>query len=290
MSPLPDPPASAGGPAVVVRELDRIDDLEAAAALFAATWSGQPPATASLLKALVHAGGYVSGAYATGPTGPTDPTGSTGAGELMGAAAAFLAEHDGPALHSHLAAVAPAARGLGVGAALKLHQRQWAAARGLRAITWTFDPLIRRNAWFNLTKLGAAVEAYLPDFYGPMDDGINRGDASDRLLVVWAVTPPATVAPEPEAVGAGPTAGDAVPVAPVLDVVAGRPVRRRPPDGATRVAVATPPDAEALRAHDPALARAWRGELREVLAPLVEDGTVAGFTRAGSYLVDLRRV
>ena len=69
MSPLPDPPAPAAGPGVVVRDLDRIDDLEAAAALFAATWSGSPPATASLLKALVHAGGYVSGAYSTGSTG-----------------------------------------------------------------------------------------------------------------------------------------------------------------------------------------------------------------------------
>ena len=164
----------------------------------------------------------------------------------MGAAAGFLAEHDGPALHSHLAAVAPAARGLGAGAAIKFHQRQWAAARGLRTITWTFDPLIRRNAWFNLAKLGAAVEAYLPDFYGRMDDGINDGDATDRLLVVWAVTPPApAVFPVPTpgsgvatpgggvptAGGDVPTAVDDVPVAPVLDVVAGRPVRRRPPDG-----------------------------------------------------------
>ena len=56
------------------------------------------------------------------------------------------------------------------------------------------------------------------------------------------------------------------------------------------MAVATPADAETLRGRDPELARAWRGELREVLAPLVEAGTVAGFTRAGSYLVDLRRV
>lgn len=256
--------SSAGPPPdVVVRDLHDLTDLRAASDLFAATWSGQPPATPALLKALDHAGGYVSGAY------------RVGTGELVGAAAAFLAEHRGPALHSHLAAVVPAARGLGVGYALKLHQRGWAAARGIGVVTWTFDPLVRRNAWFNLAKLGAAVEEYLPDFYGSMDDGINSGDATDRLLAVWPVTPvPVETSP-------------AVPVAPVLDDVAGRPERREPPAGAVRLAVATPADVEALRSREPALARAWREALREALAPLVERGRVSGFTRAGSYLVDV---
>ena len=248
---------------VVVRELACVEDLRAAETLFTATWPGQPPATAGLLKALVHAGGYVAGAYAQG--------------ELVGAAAAFLADHGGPALHSHLAAVPPAARGLGVGLALKLHQRDWAAARGLGVVTWTFDPLVRRNAWFNLAKLGAGVGAYLPDFYGPMDDGINDGGPSDRLLAVWPTT------------GAASTAGtDPEGAPPVLAEVEGRPVARPLPPSATRLAVATPPDVEALRRVDRDLALAWRLAVRDALAPLLGAYEVTGFTRAGSYLLARR--
>src|SRR3712207_7442617 len=62
----------------------------------------------------------------------------------------------------------------------KLHQRAWAIARGVHEVAWTFDPLVARNAWFNLTKLGARATEYLPNFYGPMDDGINGADESDR--------------------------------------------------------------------------------------------------------------
>src|SRR3954462_5536165 len=159
--------------AVAVRTLDRIADIAQAESLFAATWPGQPPATAGLMRALEHAGGYVAGAYA----------GDT----MVGAAAAFLPPHPTPGLHSHVTAVTPAARGRGVGYAIKTHQRAWAAEHGLQTVTWTFDPLVRRNAWFNIGKLGAGVGEYLVDFYGRMDDGINDGDESDRLLAVWPV-------------------------------------------------------------------------------------------------------
>ena len=81
---------------------------------------------------------------------------------------------------------------------MKLHQRAWAADHGLAWVTWTFDPLVRRNAWFNIGVLGAEVHEYLVDFYGPIDDSINAGDESDRLLVAWPTsdragrpTPPA---------------------------------------------------------------------------------------------------
>ncbi|MEU4803158.1 hypothetical protein [Actinosynnema sp. NPDC023587] len=63
--------------------------------------------------------------------------------------------------------------GATVGFALKLHQRAWALDRGLEYITWTFEPLVRRNAYFNLAKLAASALGYLPGFSGEMDDGIN---------------------------------------------------------------------------------------------------------------------
>ena len=92
-----------------------------------------------------------------------------------------------PALHSHITGILPGVRRTGLGRAMKLHQRAWAADHGLAWVTWTFDPLVRRNAWFNLDVLGAEVHEYLVDFYGPIDDAINAGDESDRLLVAWAV-------------------------------------------------------------------------------------------------------
>ncbi len=249
------PPAT-----VAVRELTTIPELEQAADLFTATWPGQPPAGTNLLRAIGHAGGYVGGAY-------------TGDGDLVGAAMGFLARHGGPALHSHLAAVTPSSRGTGVGVALKRHQHAWAASHGLVAVTWTFDPLVRRNAWLNITKLGAAIEAYLPDFYGRMDDGINDGDETDRLLAVWA-----TAASPSE----DPGTDDA---APLLEEVDGGPVARQPPADAAVLAVATPPDVERLRRTDPALALRWRRAVRDALVPLLAEGRVVGFSRGGSYLV-----
>ena len=72
-----------------------------------------------------------------------------------------------------------------MGFALKLHQRAWALSRDVTTITWTFDPLVCRNAYFNVAKLAATPAEYLPDFYGEMDDVINGSDDSDRLLVHW---------------------------------------------------------------------------------------------------------
>ena len=62
------------------------------------------------------------------------------------------------------------------------------------AIVWTFDPLVARNAWFNLARLGALPTGYLEDFYGPMTDAINAGMASDRLLLTWRLDDPAVAA------------------------------------------------------------------------------------------------
>ena len=249
---------------VTVRELVTVPELAEAEALFAGTWPGQPPASTGLLRAVSHAGGYVSGAR--------DEEGT-----LLGAAMGFLADHHGPALHSHLAAVVPAARARGVGLALKLHQRDWARSRGLVAVTWTFDPIVRRNAWFNVSKLGAGIGAYLPDFYGRMDDGVNDGAPTDRLLAVWDVQAESGTTPAAE--------GGSTGAVPALEEVDGLPVPRSVPADAVLVAVATPPDVESLRRSDPALATRWRFAVREALEPLMARGTVAGFTRAGSYLV-----
>ena len=75
-------------------------------------------------------------------------------------------------------------------ASLALPTSPWALARGLAQVSWTFDPLVRRNAYFNLAKLGARPRAYLVNFYGPMSDGINAGDDTDRLEAQWRLDDP----------------------------------------------------------------------------------------------------
>lgn len=237
---------------LVIRELTEVAELAAVARLFESIWRMEP-VTKELLRATAVTGNYVSGAF--------------DGDELVGACFGFLSD-DG--LHSHVAGVTGPGRGIGF--ALKQHQRGWALNRGLKAISWTFDPLVRRNAHFNLTKLGARPVAYLPDFYGPMTDGINGAGETDRLLVRWDLVdcPVWTQSDEGSSVLAVGESGEPV---------AGQ------ADGPVLL-VAVPPDIEALRRSDPALAGEWRAATREVLHGLMEEGaSIVGFDRAGRYVI-----
>jgi predicted GNAT superfamily acetyltransferase len=169
--------------------------------------------------------------------------------------------------------VAGAAQGTGVGWRLKMHQRGWAACRGLARITWTYDPLVRRNGWFNLVKLGARAVSYHPDFYGLMEDGINGGDPTDRCLVVWSLS---EADPEPPAAGphrlrcgpgGEPEEPGADPESPVL-------------------LCQVPDDAVELRRRDPAMGTAWRLALRRTMGSAMAAGYMAtSMTPDGSYVL-----
>jgi predicted GNAT superfamily acetyltransferase len=275
----PDPPeptraavAAAAAADVVVRELHEMERLQTVRRLFEDVWrpaeGSPPPVTAELLRALAHGGNYVAGAFA--------------GSRLVGASVGFFTAPPDPALHSHITGVAPDGQRRGVGFALKVHQRAWAAARGVGRVVWTFDPLVARNAWFNLAKLGAVADAYLEDFYGPMTDAINAGMASDRLLVAWPLADPAVAAAcagRPRQPGPGarsaPAALTAGPdLAPVVHAV-----------DAPAVTVAVPPDVEGL---DPQRRRAWRRAVRDCLGGrLAAGGTVTGYLRdPDRYLVE----
>ena len=86
---------------------------------------------------------------------------------------------------SHLAGVHPDFRDAGLGFRLKRAQWQVARQQGLDRIIWTYDPLQSRNAFLNITKLGAVCSTYYSDFYGPMGDELNVGVPSDRFQVDW---------------------------------------------------------------------------------------------------------
>ncbi len=103
--------------------------------------------------------------------------------------AAFKPDHKAY-WHSHMAGVDPSAQDLGIGYLLKLRQREEALARGLDLIEWTFDPLQSRNAYFNIEKLGTAVEAYLPNLYGVTSSELHGALPTDRLVAAWHLRRP----------------------------------------------------------------------------------------------------
>lgn len=213
--------------------------------LFDRVWGVKTMVSPEIIIAAVHNGAYASIARV--------------GCEVVGAAFAMvgqpLAGVAAPNLHSHAAGVVPDASGSGIGEAIKRHQWRWAQEHGFGTITWTFDPLVRRNAWFNLVKLGVRVLGYRVNFYGELHDGINAGEQSDRLLVRWDV--------------AGADVGSSG--API-NVLAGD------------VLVETPPDIETLRLHERAAADDWRMRQRASFGE-IDDWFVAGLTESYSYVL-----
>jgi predicted GNAT superfamily acetyltransferase len=248
-----------------------VEQLTDVVALLDEVWAntGPPVVGVEHLRALAYTGGYVGVAYD---------------GDVMVAASlAFFAAPPGRVLHSDVTGVRSHALARQVGFALKLHQRAWALELGLVEITWTFDPLLSRNAHFNLSRLRARAARYEEDFYGEMPDGINMGQGSDRLLVSWRIGSPEVVSACARtlpvvSVGAGLPA--------VLSDVGGRPVRS-PADDASLVRVEIPADIGGLRRADAGLGRAWRHEVRETLgAEMAMGARVVTFERGAGYLVD----
>jgi len=189
----------------------------------------------------------------------------------------LLARRDGRLYHaSHMLATDPAYQGRGIGVALKRRQREVALAQGLDLMTWTFDPLIARNAHLNLHKLGAISHIYYEDYYGPMDDRFNGGLPTDRLLVEWRLNGP--VPSVPLSVPAAST--------PILSADGGKPVLRleRTPAGAP-LSVWIPEDSTAIKERDPAAALDWRLALRRALSWAFAHGYVVRDFSAGAYVL-----
>jgi len=266
---------------VSIRTLHETGELEELATVLGSVWKGpddELPISAHVLRALDLAGNYVAAAF--------DST-----GEMIGGSVAFAAVTTPVELHSHVTGVISGRARTGVGFALKLDQRAWALERGIDKVVWTFDPLIRRNAVFNLAKLGASVTGYLRNVYGSMADELNAGDESDRLLVRWCLDDEAVnralSAGERLVVTNEPAlTGDAAGLGP-LELYPGRggePIRALVPAPVFRVRV--PPDIEAMRGRRRQFAQDWRYALREVLASvLASGGTVLGLDSEGDYVV-----
>ena len=220
------------------------------AELFDQVWDVKSMVSPEIMTASLHNGGYGSVLYID-----SRPVGAAFA--LVGRALPGL---DGPNLHSHATGVLPEFVGKGIGEMIKRHQWHWANENGFDTITWTFDPLVRRNAHFNLVKLGARVLGYHQNFYGELDDGINAGEQSDRVLVRWDVTgvdaPLANTFVEPSQ---------------------------------TAFVIETPADIEHLRKTDRVQSDGWRARQRAAFESAELNGLqVVGLTEDFAYVLDER--
>ena len=170
-----------------IQILDTIDQLHEVEELQKVVWPGSETdvVPAHLLITAVHNGGFVLGAF------PAEDEGKRST-PMAGFAFGFpglYSTPDGPRLKhcSHILAVLPEFRGKGLGYQLKRAQWQLVRHQGIDRITWTYDPLLSRNAHLNITRLGAVCSTYRREVYGEMRDGLNVGLASDRFEVDWWV-------------------------------------------------------------------------------------------------------
>ena len=230
---------------IQVRELKSLQDQDSGRKIFDLTWAmdAGTEITPNLLQAMVHSGAYLSGAFIDD--------------KIVGAAFAFPATNNGLHLHSHMTAELDEYRDKGVGYALKIDQWNWAKKHKYSHLSWTFDPLVRRNAKLNIVKLGVDVSAYYPNFYGAMPDALNAGDESDRLMVSWS-----TDIDEPKA----------------RELI----THLKPDD----ILIKIPEDIVAIRSKDQSESMKWRRQVRDqFLAAFEKNGKVVGFSANNEYVV-----
>jgi predicted GNAT superfamily acetyltransferase len=230
---------------VKIKKFETFKDCNLAREIFDLTWHLETGTeiTPNLLQAMVHSGSYLSGAFIDN--------------KLIGAAFAFPATNGGLHLHSHMTAVLPEFRDKGFGYALKIDQWNWAKKKNYLHLSWTFDPLVRRNAKLNITKLGVDISGYHPNFYGDMPDALNAGDESDRLMVFWRTD---VDAPKAREIITNPEPGD--------------------------ILIEIPKDIVAIRSKNQSESMKWRRQVREQFMDVFEkNGKVIGFSANNEYVV-----
>lgn len=219
-----------------IRDLDTVELIIDAQGLLDSIRGPERVIDAGTLRALQQAGNYVVGFFDDD--------------RMVGASVGFFGEPGRRSMHSHITALLPEFRGRGWGRELKEHQRQWAFSREVGRITWTFDPLVARNAHFFLTVLGARVERYAVNVYGIFGGG-DAGDESDRLDVAWNLAD----------------------------------IAKPPADADVVETLQIPNDIEAMRVSDPDAAHEWRLTLRAQMEELLgRDLKIAGFDTERGYL------
>jgi predicted GNAT superfamily acetyltransferase len=253
---------------VELRPLTSVEDADRILGVMIATWGEHQLLPREMIRAL-------------GDSGNT-PWGAFDGDELIGYVLGWsgVDRNEGLHAHSHMLATLPDRRHRGIGYALKLAQRAQCLEQGIRRVRWTFDPLLSRNAHFNLSKLGATADRFLPSFYGEMTDALNRGERSDRLMVRWDLERGRAGSAHDgfEVLG---RAGD--------DPSVPTPTQVRSPGGSPAL-IQIPRDYHDLRRRDRALADAWREASGAAFTACFGEGLVAtGFTDDSTYVLTEER-
>ena len=249
---------------VTLRRFESLEDADRILRVLQATWGGHEPFPREMIRALADSGNEPILAF----------DGPDAIGYVMGWSG--VEPEDGLHVHSHMLAALPDRRHRGVGFALKLAQRALALEQGIDVVRWTFDPLIARNAYFNLHKLGAVADRFERNHYGEMSDEVNAGERSDRFTVRWGLARK----PGPRAVEVGDAA---------LEPVGERPGEIRSPAGRA-ASVAVPRDYAELRGAEPSVASAWRDASAAAIEACLGAGMVAAaFDAEGSRYLFVAR-
>ena len=161
---------------IVIRDVHEDWEYRACLELQKATWGNCPEETIYRTTMIISqkVGGITAGAFDK-------------ENHLLGLVFGLTGIREGHLAHwSHLLAIREDLRGKGLGRRLKLYQRRRLLDMGCRVMFWTYDPLVARNAHFNLNRLGASVSEYILDMYGAdPGDKLSQGIGTDRFIVKW---------------------------------------------------------------------------------------------------------
>lgn len=243
-----------------IRPLTTLEDCRRVAALEREVWGysdGEDVVPAPVLIVSVKRGGILLGAFDADNV-------------MKGFVYSMPAIKEGrPTQWSHLLGVTADVRSTGLGARLKLAQREVAMQMGLELIEWTFDPLQALNAHLNFAKLGVVASEYEENVYGESSSPLHRGTPTDRLVAEWHIRQPHVERRLFQS--AQPTMRDAsISSAPVVNPAASglvwiRPGRADLSAEGSRILVEIPAGFGEMQLGDPELALAWRLQTREVL-------------------------
>ena len=233
------------------RPLSSLPDYEACIELQRLTWGRDfsDVVPLSILKITQKAGGIAAGAFSQ-------------EGQMLGFVYGLAGYEGGRAFHwSHMLAVDPQARDLGLGTRLKLYQREVLLPLGIEEVRWTYDPLEARNAHLNFNHLGAGVAEYVEDMYaGELWSDLAKGIGTDRFIVSWKIASErVTRALADRRVGSE---------APFREA----PVTDQELAEAPRVQVEIPENVQALKEQDLDAAAAWRASTRRAFEHYLAQG------------------
>ena len=262
------PPSGRRTDHAVIRPLSSPEELAQGVAIQRVTWGDAftEVVPATILQICQKVGGVAAGAFDAN-------------GRMLGFVFGLTGVHHGRLVHwSHMLAVEPDARGLGLGKRLKLYQRDVLLPMGVVEVRWTFDPLVAQNANLNINALGTEMERYVPDMYGGnTGSDLHSGLGTDRLVALWPIAD-AQVGRVLE--GHAPPLAPALADAPVANASAA--VRDTLPDEPA-VRIEIPADIQVAKAQSLETARAWRATARRAFLWYLERGyRVVGFTYGGA--------